>query len=388
MPKITCPEFTNLDLEIIGDFKSCLVENIEEIEFCLYKLDRSEDPDLVDELFRAMHSLKGNCRMVLLLPFVYMTHELEEVVSEMRDDIRHYHQFYGSVFITVVSIIDQLIQTLIATGECSKDTIDLVDKQIKRLRDAKPTASGDDIEVAESVFNQLLKIQESPEDVEILIEPAQLEVKSDSNPLEETRQQNGENSAQKKVNLAFFKSLAEKQDGLSIYRRDRTKEVLKLALALNIKLDKPVDPEQLSAAVYLHDFGMIFVPTSILNKQESLDKEELSLIRKHIIAGCQLLINIEGWQEAAEIVMQHHERFDGKGYPKGLKEYEIHPGAILVALADTYCAITNERSDRSYKRSLFSAVTLINNESGLQFPPDFVEIFNDVIRKLYIHPTE
>jgi two-component system, response regulator RpfG len=384
MSQITCPEFTHLHPEIIGDFKSCLVETVDEIEYCIYKLDSSEDPELVHELFRSMHSLKGNCRMVLLLPFVNTTHELEELVSEIREGTRQYHRFYGSFFTSVISILEKQIQLLIDTGECSKHIVDSINKQIKRLRTVDLSAKGDDLVVVESVLNSLLKIQELPTKKELPVTPPE---KSDLNADTKPPRQTTEVLAHKKNNLAFFKSLAEKLDNLSIYRRDRTKEIMKLAHAVNEDLALPVDPDQLSAAIYLHDFGMIFVPSAILNKHESLNKEEVSLIRKHIITGCQLLLNIEGWQTAAEIVMQHHERFDGKGYPEGLKAHDIHPGASIVALADTYCAVTNERSDRSYKRSLFSAVTLINNESGSQFPPDFVESFNDVVRRLYINPA-
>ena len=103
--------------------------------------------------------------------------------------------------------------------------------------------------------------------------------------------------------------------------------------------------------------------------------------------GASLLRNIGGWDDAALMVEQHHERFDGSGYPNGIKGDEIESGAMLISLADTYFAITNERSDRSYKRTLFSAVTLINGESGRQFSSNFVEMFNVTIRKLYINPS-
>ncbi len=389
MNKITCPEFTNLDREIIFDFTSCLQENIEEIELVIHKLDNNEDPELVHELFRSMHSLKGNCRMVLLLPFVYTTHELEEIVSEMRDDVRHYHHFYGSVFISVIAIIENMTKHLIANGECRGDILEKLDELIKLIRNTPSDSSHKDLEVAEKVLSELIQLQELPMDFEAADESAinddQQVVAAPPSPAEEVSQETKNVDKPKSVTpLSFFSQLAIQLDCLSIYRQGRTKDVLELCLALNKQLVNPVNEEQLTAAVYVHDVGMAFVPASILNKFESLSKEEFSMIRRHISTGTNLLMTMPGWEDAAKMVAQHHERYDGTGYPNALKGDEIHTGAVLLALADTYCAVTNERSDRSYKKTLFSAVSLINNESGSQFSPDFVNIFNTVIRRLYI----
>jgi len=84
------------------------------------------------------------------------------------------------------------------------------------------------------------------------------------------------------------------------------------------------------------------------------------------------------------MVKQHHEKYDGSGYPGGLHGADIHPGAMIIALADTFYAVTHARADRSYKKSLFSAVSLINGQSGEQFDPGFVEHFNATIRRLYV----
>jgi HD-GYP domain-containing protein (c-di-GMP phosphodiesterase class II) len=399
MNKITCPEFTNLDREIIFDFTSCLQENIEEIELVIHKLDNNEDPELVHELFRSMHSLKGNCRMVLLLPFVYTTHELEEIVSEMRDDVRHYHHFYGSVFISVIAIIENMTKHLIANGECRGDILEKLDELIKLIRNTPSDSSHKDLEVAERVLSELIQLQELPMDFDPSNES---EIDKDKGAVVSSSSQGGVEGNQSKNNesknneskspdkpksvtpLSFFSQLAIQLDCLSIYRQGRTKDVLELCLALNKQLVNPVNEEQLTAAVYVHDVGMAFVPASILNKFESLSKEEFSMIRRHISTGTNLLMTMPGWEDAAKMVAQHHERYDGTGYPNALKGDEIHTGAVLLALSDTYCAVTNERSDRSYKKTLFSAVSLINNESGSQFSPDFVNIFNTVIRRLYI----
>lgn len=90
MPITTCPKFSELDAKIIQDFSECLQENIEEIETCLGLLENSHEPELVNRLFRDVHSLKGNCRMVLLDPLVETIHALEEIVSDMRQGSRRF----------------------------------------------------------------------------------------------------------------------------------------------------------------------------------------------------------------------------------------------------------------------------------------------------------
>ena len=387
MSTLTCPEFTHLDAEIIGDFNECLQENIEEIEYCINKLDECEDPELVHELFRAMHSLKGNCRMVLLNPFVVVTHELEEIVSEMRDGTRHYHELYGSLFNTIIGVMEGLIYQLAEIGECRKDILEDINQLIIQVRQAESCTTGKDLEVLEEVAIKLVRIQ----DTALLLDAVGEDTQSAEHSAEQTQSdsQTAElvSTKQKDKNLKYFRQLAIKLDSLSIYRQGRTNDSLKLCEALNQEAGQLVDEQQLKAAVYIHDMGMAFIPAKILNKEGKLSREELLVIKSHIQVGADLLSSIPGWQAASEMVLQHHERYDGNGYPNGLSGKQINPGAMILALADTYLAVTNERSDRSYKRNLFSAVTLINGESDGQFDPELVEVFNETIRKLYLSPS-
>lgn len=82
------------------------------------------------------------------------------------------------------------------------------------------------------------------------------------------------------------------------------------------------------------------------------------------------------------MVLDHHESYDGTGYPNRLSGEQIHPGARILAIVDTFCSITTERSDRSYKKSLLSAISEINANIEVQFDPKLVNAFNDVVRGL------
>lgn len=125
---------------------------------------------------------------------------------------------------------------------------------------------------------------------------------------------------------------------------------------------------------YLHDIGKLGIPDSVLLKPGPLSPEERNLMQQHVQIGFDLVKGIPFLSSAAEIILGHHERFDGTGYPKGLREDEIPLGARIFAIADTLDAIT---SDRPYRRaSPFEAAReTIGRESGRQFAPNIVSIF-------------
>ena len=127
-------------------------------------------------------------------------------------------------------------------------------------------------------------------------------------------------------------------------------------------------------ASLLHDVGKIGVPDSILNKPGPLTAEEWQEMRKHPAIGYEMLRDVKFLAAAAEIVYSHHERYDGKGYPKGLKSDEIPLGSRIFAVADAFDAMT---SDRPYRRALDcrKAREEIVNNNGVQFDPEVVEAF-------------
>jgi putative nucleotidyltransferase with HDIG domain len=130
----------------------------------------------------------------------------------------------------------------------------------------------------------------------------------------------------------------------------------------------------LARAAYLHDIGKLGIPDGILLKPGSLTAEERTLMQRHVQIGFNLIKDIAFLADAAEIVLAHHERYDGSGYPRGLKRNEILPGARIFAVADTLDAIT---SDRPYRRasSFESGRETIRRLSRSQFDPNVVGAF-------------
>lgn len=138
--------------------------------------------------------------------------------------------------------------------------------------------------------------------------------------------------------------------------------------------------EMISQASALHDIGKIAIPDHILLKPGRLTDEEFEYMKSHTTRGCDILDNIEGvWNEdyhktSYEICRHHHERYDGRGYPDGLKGEEIPLSAQLVSIADVYDALVSERVYKSAFSKDQAYYMIINGECGL-FSPKILESF-------------
>jgi len=139
---------------------------------------------------------------------------------------------------------------------------------------------------------------------------------------------------------------------------------------------------QIEYAAALHDIGKIGVADSILRKTEALDEDEWTEMRKHSELGYQILNGIDFLHQAAEIVHSHHERYDGDGYPRGLKGEEINLGARVFTVVDAYDAMTSRRPYRA-PITQEEALDEIERNGGTQFDPVVVEAFLKMIRR---HP--
>jgi putative nucleotidyltransferase with HDIG domain len=130
----------------------------------------------------------------------------------------------------------------------------------------------------------------------------------------------------------------------------------------------------IARGAFLHDIGKIAVPDSILRKPGALTPAETDIMREHCYHGYQMLRRIPFLTEAAEIVYSHQEKYDGTGYPRGLKGEEIPLGSRLFSIADTLDAITSNRPYRA-AQTLEAARKEIEAWSGRQFDPEAVRVF-------------
>lgn len=130
----------------------------------------------------------------------------------------------------------------------------------------------------------------------------------------------------------------------------------------------------LKCVALFHDIGKVGIDREILNKPGKLTEEEWQKIKQHPEIGYRILCTFNGMVDIAENILAHHERWDGKGYPKGLKGTAIPLYARISAIADTYDAMTNERS---YRKALPKeiAVKELQDNAGTQFDPNLVKLF-------------
>lgn len=179
--------------------------------------------------------------------------------------------------------------------------------------------------------------------------------------------------------LAVLISVIEMKDSYTSGHSDRVSKYA-FAIAKEMKLSSG-EAERIRAAGLLHDIGKIAIDGQILLKNGSLTGKERKVIQTHCECGVKILRPAAFLGKLLPIVHQHHERFDGKGYPQGLKGDEIDPGASILAVADSFEAMTNSRSYRS-AMSFEEAVDEIRRHAGTQFDPEVVEAFLSAVKKI------
>lgn len=130
----------------------------------------------------------------------------------------------------------------------------------------------------------------------------------------------------------------------------------------------------------MRDIGKIGTPENILNKPGSLSNEEKSCIREHPQNGFNILKPLEELSESLPGILHHHEHYNGRGYPAGLKGEEIPLQARLIAVADVYDAFTTERAYRA-PISPAEALTIMEKEAGKMLDPYCVSVFKEVVKQ-------
>ncbi|PYX06168.1 MAG: two-component system response regulator [Acidobacteria bacterium] len=152
-----------------------------------------------------------------------------------------------------------------------------------------------------------------------------------------------------------------------------------IARALGLSAD---EIRVIARGAFLHDIGKMAIPDNILRKPDKLTPEEVAIMREHCFHGYQILKKIPFLAEAAEIVYSHQERFDGTGYPRGLKGEQIPLGARMFSVADTLDAITSNRPYRP-AQTVDAAREEIERWSGRQFDPEIVTTFMSMDKNIW-----
>ncbi len=166
------------------------------------------------------------------------------------------------------------------------------------------------------------------------------------------------------------------------YTGEHCKDVVRLALDVAGELELDLEQQRIvEFGALLHDIGKIAVPKEIVNKPGKLDRREWEIIKTHTVEGQRMLERVGGFMgKVGRIVRCHHERWDGGGYPDGLRAEDIPLEARIISCCDAFNAMT---TDRSYRKAMptATAVRELIEHAGTQFDPAVVEALRRVIAR-------
>ncbi len=367
----------DLEEDILCDLIEEINELYESSEQTLIELElRPEDNELQRALFRSIHTIKGDLGLVNFSPMIPLLQHVEDLLDYLRKGQVSYTSTMSDLVLLTMDRVKAFVEAVMAEGKAEYD--DTLHQQLVMAISRITPDNGDEHEkrLTEAVLllNPALDVitdDNNPENIQI--KPPTLATSGIPKDM----------SSEKKLDVLFFRDLMqtiEKRSNFWVGRGDR---VAKLAIYINSTAGKPIDESQLAVASYVHDFGMAFMPLKLLHKSEALTDIEFNLMRSHVYKSSRLLEHLDQWDLARKIVMQHHERTDGTGYPLGLKEEGICDGAKLLAIVDTYDAMTHSRAHNEDKQlSKKEAVIEINRSAKGQFSMKWVRLFNQAMTSL------
>lgn len=182
-----------------------------------------------------------------------------------------------------------------------------------------------------------------------------------------------------KVYLDTIRALAAAIDAKDLYTKGHSERVAETSVALAQELNLPGrEIENIEYTALLHDVGKIGIADSILGKDSSLTDKEFDKIKKHTVMGAKIIEPVDFLKNSYEAIYHHHEKYNGAGYPDGLKEKDIPLSARIIAVADAYDAMG---SDRPYRKKLSKDKILneLKDQSSKQFDPEIVKALISVL---------
>lgn len=351
------PHYRIEDEESFADFLYALNDYAPRAANLLHRLrQQPRDVAVQAELMRLFHTIKGDaglCRLYFVEP---MVHAVEDLLARIKSGELLFGAALEQVILLALDRLELLISQLDSGRTVSLQEFNALAESLHLLAQ-QPTPQVQ--EAAWQLVRQLTGFV-----------PQQAEQSAVANATPEQQ-----------ADLAFFHSLALQFEQRSVLFQGRTERNLILAAACNRASGLRIDPLQLEAAVYLHDVGMMFLPQELWLKQGRLSEEERVQLAAHPVWAAELLARMPGWELAARIVREHHERPDGQGYPAGLRGELICDGAKLLAIIDTFEAVILRHGQRQQVRSLLRAVAEVNAGEA-QFDAQWIVCFNEVVREL------
>lgn len=387
----------DFDDELIEDFRQSFEDHYETVINCIATLELTPDSDAsIDQLFRSLHTIKGNARMLLLEQLALFVHGIEESLSALRDHKIQFTILLGESITLCLDKTKEISETIF--NNSAED-----DPSVTALLNIFPQLQNCPQEEVDILCAKIIK-QITGFDVDMTKICGQSEIDSILFNMEQLKQPNTSTVTGQfqfktemtqemifyiaedtpdalKEHLGYMRYLALLLEAKIPHWQGRTHQILQLAIIFNESLDDPVPIHQLEMAVYTHDMAFTFLPNALILTEEKFSEEQTVLMQTHTQMAADFIGINDDWKVAHEIVLQHHEKNDGTGYPEGLKENEICSGAKMLSIIDAFVAMTTYRPDRAYKRSVLTALNEIKNQAGKQFSAELVPIFLNILVK-------
>ncbi len=359
---VFCERFSQLDDELKKEFYADVQDRMNELNTCAKSLSEGDydTEELVQAVFRAVHTIKGNCNMVLLDPYVEVTHYLEEMVQDLRGKKYDYHPAYIRLFVSAMNVVDELLIATCSTNEADSHRL------LKLL-------------------NLVSAVRKSDEDLRIQTakraEQAIIDAHFSLDLVAMTSECQVAFSIFSATDIEYFQYLSHCFGKINPIHNERIQHIIIFASLLNEKLGMVTEMDQLSASIYCYEFFNILSYDHETDEAESVTRED---IERRIFAAGGLLARMSGWQDASEIVFQCQEHYDGNGYPKQLSGDDIRDDAQILQISHQFVEACLSHRHLGYKTSLLAAVKNVNNSAGTVYKADIVNAFNDVVKTHYL----
>ncbi len=351
------------DKRALAEFVEALGDHAPNIERDIARLKSAPDREVVASLFRAVHNIKGDAALCRIELAVDIAHPIETLLARLRNDEIVFSDVLAEAILLALDRLELAAESLLADKPLADLRLGVLIGQLERLA-ASPAA---DLEARASELIEAVTGFRPAAAATTLFRARASSISSRTH-------------SQAADDLRFFRGLADQFEARSLLFKGRTMRLLRLAMDTNLEMGKPVDPTQLEAAVYLHDVGMMFLSESVWLKVERMSEADKEMLRTHPATAAGILTRMDGWQAAAEMVAQHHEMPDGGGYPLGIGDDAISPGAKILSIIDAFEAVMLKHIHRGKNGSVLRAIAEINACHN-QFSPRWITPFNAVIRR-------
>ncbi len=404
--------------EALNDFFEDFNDAYPLCETTLLELEHApDDQALLNSLFRVVHTIKGNLGFIGLMSAVPLLQSLEDVL----DDIRKGHMAYNSLLCDVILLtLDKTRLHVIAEASghaspLSEHSMQVISQHLTQLTSATATELSHYIHKVlleldpdrqfDSLDDELLSEIDAPQATSAAHEPQETAARTTTQPAAaqeslQTQHATAPTAGTAAISdadyelrlsrilkhygipldedISFLLAMAPVLERKTPLWRERLARQMFLCLEMNRQGGHVIAAEQLAVAVVMHDMALSFYPetTEILTEPE----------RRHPLLSAGLLGCNSRFEQAAEMILQHHERYDGWGVPKGLSGEQIGSGAMVIAIADKFDAIMHDRyAPDDGKKPIVRAMIEINQLSGKAFTPEWVEVFTQVVKKNHQH---